>query len=273
MGVRGGKQGPLIARIDGQAASSLAELSEWLPVEAIDPEIHKLVDEGPERRRRFLDWGTFHVEHRFLPTWSRYRRALRQRNALLHAGRITPEFESWEQEMTDSGQALTSMRRSFLQRLAEPLRRYSEDLTDLQATAHFRQGWETGVDLDKALRQHRDRDVAAGRTQPGPHRAELVLVLGDARARARVSRGQQKLLAASLVLAQLEVLANAGERRPVLLLDDPAAELDAERVTRLLDAVQQLDTQLFITALQRNNLPDFAARTFHMEQFEPRLML
>ena len=77
IGVRGARTDPLEIRINGSAAGSAAELSEWLPVEAIDPEIHKLVEEGPERRRRYLDWGTFHVEHRFLDAWGRYRRALR----------------------------------------------------------------------------------------------------------------------------------------------------------------------------------------------------
>ena len=54
-----------------------------LPVQAIDPEIHKLVDQGPERRRRWLDWLVFHVEPSFGVHWARYNRALKQRNAAL----------------------------------------------------------------------------------------------------------------------------------------------------------------------------------------------
>ena len=58
-----------------------------MPVQAIDPEVHRLVEEGPQERRRYLDWGVFHVEPRFVEQWRRYQRALKQRNAALRAER------------------------------------------------------------------------------------------------------------------------------------------------------------------------------------------
>jgi len=70
LGVRGNRAGTEI-RIGGRPAQSAAELAEHFPPQVIDPEIHKLLEEGPGRRRRFLDWGVFHVEHAFLPTWQR----------------------------------------------------------------------------------------------------------------------------------------------------------------------------------------------------------
>ena len=274
IGVRGARSEPLVIRINGQPAGNAAELSEWLPVEAIDPEVHKLVEEGPERRRRYLDWGTFHVEHRFLEAWGRYRKALRQRNALLQQlQRSTGELDAWEEEMSQAGTALTEMRQGFLGELTAPLAMLSSQLLDLEAKIDFRPGWDRDSALLDVLRAGREQDLALGRTLSGPHRAELVIELDSARARARVSRGQQKLLAASLILAQLQVLATAGQRRAVLLLDDPGAELDRQRVAGLIAAVQQLDLQLFITALDRTNLPDLEARTFHMEQYRPRLMV
>src|SRR5512135_3824927 len=69
------------ARSAGQPVRSLAELATLLPVQAIDPEVHRLVEEGPQERRRYLDWGVFHVEPRFVDSWRRYQRALKQRNA------------------------------------------------------------------------------------------------------------------------------------------------------------------------------------------------
>ena len=274
IGVRGSRTEPLEIRIDGHAAGNAAKLSEWLPVEAIDPEVHKLVEEGPERRRRYLDWGTFHVEHGFLAAWGRYRKALRQRNALLQRlQRPGNELDAWEEEMSRAGTALTGMRQRFVDELATPLATLSTQLLDLEAKIDFRPGWDRGAALLDVLGAGRERDLAVGRTLSGPHRAELVIELDSARARARVSRGQQKLLAASLILAQLQVLATAGQRRAVLLLDDPGAELDRRRVALLIGAVQQMDLQLFITALDRSYLPDLDARTFHMEQYEPRLMV
>src|SRR3954470_1261896 len=82
-GVEIAADGGTRARINGEAAGSLLELSGVFPVQAIDPEIHKLVDQGAERRRRWLDWFVFHVEPTFAAHWSRYNRALKQRNAAL----------------------------------------------------------------------------------------------------------------------------------------------------------------------------------------------
>lgn len=70
-------------RARGAAAASAATLAEYHRPQVIDPDIHKLLEEGPGRRRRYLDWGVFHVEPRFLETWQRYHRALKQRNAAL----------------------------------------------------------------------------------------------------------------------------------------------------------------------------------------------
>jgi len=79
--------GRLEKKIDGQAASGMAELAELLPVHALDPSMHALVEGGPSERRRFIDWGVFHVEPPYLEAWKRYRRVLSQRNAALKRGR------------------------------------------------------------------------------------------------------------------------------------------------------------------------------------------
>jgi hypothetical protein len=71
----------------GARAGGVAELAGIFPVQVIDPEIHKLLEERPGRRRRFLDWGVFHVEPLFLATWRRYHQALQQRNAALKQAR------------------------------------------------------------------------------------------------------------------------------------------------------------------------------------------
>ena len=64
------------ARIGGERVASLAELAAVLPVQIIDPEVHRLIEEGPSRRRRFLDWGVFHVEPYSSEHWQRYQQAL-----------------------------------------------------------------------------------------------------------------------------------------------------------------------------------------------------
>ena len=85
IGVRNSRSG-LEVHADGEKRSSAAALAEALPLQIIDPDIHDLVAGGPENRRRYIDWMAFHVEHGYLETWRRFRRALKQRNAALRAG-------------------------------------------------------------------------------------------------------------------------------------------------------------------------------------------
>src|SRR5271166_5070769 len=82
LGVEGSPAG-VRAKLGGAKATSLAELAPFLPVQIIDPEIHRLIEEGPSRRRRFLDWGVFHVEPQFVQHWQSYYQVLKQRNAAL----------------------------------------------------------------------------------------------------------------------------------------------------------------------------------------------
>jgi DNA replication and repair protein RecF len=140
-------------------------------------------------------------------------------------------------------------------------------------TLQYRRGWSEEEELAEALRASEARDREAGSTQVGPHRAELVLRLDDRRLQDEVSRGQQKLAAAALVLAQVGTESSLRPGRSVVVVDDPAAELDAESLQRLLGALADLDAQLLLTALAPAQLraePGFPV--FHVEQGEVRAL-
>lgn len=266
LGVRGSREGTEI-RIGGRPAQSAAELAEYFPPQVIDPEIHKLLEEGPGRRRRFLDWGVFHVEQAFLPTWQRYHKALRQRNAALKQELPDDAVAIWDLELSEAGEALGRQRRDYLQRLAEPVTRIGQRLLGLETTLVYHQGWPDESGLATSLAQDLGRDRRYRATQHGPHRADIVVRVAGHAAKDRVSRGQQKLLAAGLTLAQLEVQERDRPGRSALLLDDPAAELDAENLGKLLGCVRELPVQLIVTSLRPDvsGLPE-GGRVFYVEQ-------
>ena len=103
-----------------------------------------------------------------------------------------------------------------------------------------------------------DSDISKGFTQNGPHRADLYIEVTDRRARHRVSRGQQKLVAAALIISQLNYLATESDIDHVLLVDDPAAELDRDNRFKLFQLLEEVPAQLFITALEVDNLATFS---------------
>lgn len=120
-----------------------------------------------------------------------------------------------------------------------------------------------------ALEETWARDAAYSQTHVGPHRAELALEVDDQPARHRLSRGQQKLLGISLVLAQSQFVARNLDQDVTLLVDEPAAELDNERLLALMNVLNNARAQLFISALDREALPlERLARVFHVEHGE-----
>jgi DNA replication and repair protein RecF len=265
LGVGGDRRSTEI-RIGGEAAASAGELASHFPPQIIDPEIHKLLEEGPHRRRRFLDFGVFHVEQTFLDTWQRYHRALRQRNAALKPGADPSAARAWDPELTAAGTRLDEIRRRYLAILEPMLASFGNRLLGLPVALAYHAGWAADEPLSEALARSADRDRRYGITHVGPHRADVTARVDGHIARERVSRGQQKLLAAALTLAQLAVQEDSAPGTGALLLDDPAAELDAANLGRLLEVVRELKVQLFVTALSPG-LPGLGqpGALFHVE--------
>ena len=260
-------------KVDGQSGTG-ADLARVFPVQVIDPEIHELVQGGPELRRRFLDWGVFHVKHSFLDTWRNYQKALRQRNAALRAGEPEKQILVWNDAVALHGEIIDQQRQTFLDEFIPLYASIVEDNLSFSAICSYKRGWSPEIDLKQALLDNFDRDSAFGSTQVGPHRADLTLQVQDRRARHRVSRGQQKMLAAALVLAQSRFVAARTSARLVLLVDDPAAELDRDNRQRLFHMLEDVPAQMFVTALEPADLPwSDRGQMFHVEHGEVSSLL
>jgi len=248
MGVEGSAAG-IRAQIDGDKPSSLAELALQLPVQIIDPEVHHLIEEGPSRRRRFLDWGVFHVEQSFVGHWQRYQQVLKQRNAALKAHQPRGVVSVWDSDLVRSGELLSAARSRYVTALSPRAEAIGRNLLGMELSLSYRSGWPKDQSMAEALQQSWNHDQDAGATQIGPHRAELAIRLDGTAVKNRISRGQQKLLAAALLIAQIKLFPEGAPVQPSLLLDDPAAELDDERLAGLIREVSSQSVQLIVTTL------------------------
>jgi DNA replication and repair protein RecF len=259
--------GYLEKRIDGEPARGTAALAALFPVHVIDPSSHELVQGTPSERRRFLDWGVFHVEQGYLEAWRRYRRLLGQRNAALKSAAGTAELRSWSTALADAGEGVHELRGRYLTRLAPAVAKAGAALLEHPLTIGYAAGWDTNQGLGAVLEQHESRDRQFGNTEAGPHRADLSVMLDSRPARDEASRGQQKLAAAALVLAQARVHAQMLGVPGTLLVDDPAAELDAGALARLLIELYDTPAQLVLTGLTSIQLPVRAGfPVFHVER-------
>ena len=259
------------ARMDGEAVPNLGELCARIAVVSFEPGSHDLIGGGAEHRRRYLDWGLFHVEPAFLPHWRRYARALKQRNALLKSRPRPDALSPWDAELAESGEALTRLRQAYLEdlepTLAEDAGRLLPELGSVDL--EFRPGWRRqDLSLADALLLGRDRDLATGHTGSGPHRADWRIGFAALPGREALSRGQEKLTALACILGQARHHARRHGDWPVICLDDLASELDLAHQRQVLDTVLGAGAQILLSGTQ---VPDglsahpAASRVFHVE--------
>lgn len=261
-----------LGRLDGQSVAQLGELCAALAVVSFEPGSHALVTGGGEPRRRFVDWGLFHVEPDFLTLWRRYARALKQRNALLKSGAGGQQLDAWDHELAEAGEPLTRYRQQYLEQLQIRLSAVAADLVPALGTGNleFQPGWRSGeLSLADALLLARDRDRNLGYTSVGPHRADWRIDYSAHPNREALSRGQAKLSALSALLAQAEDYAQRRGEWPIVALDDLSSELDRNHQQRVLQRLLASGAQVFITGTESPAALEslkVTPTTFHVEQ-------
>lgn len=240
-------------RLNGSNVDQLGTLCQALAVVTFEPGSHALVSGPAEGRRRYLDWGLFHVEQGSLQPWRRYNRALKQRNALLKARQAGPDLDAWDQELADAAAPLDRMREAYADALASHVTGMAAELAPGIGPVRlsYAPGWRRDeLALADALLLARDRDRSGGFTSVGPHRADLRLVFEAFPGRDALSRGQAKLLALSLLLAQARQQADARGHWPIVALDDMASELDQTHQASLLAQLSDAGVQVLMSGTE-----------------------
>ena len=234
------------ARHQGQDVNQISELTHLLPFVLLEPSSHTLISGPPDGRRKYLDWGVFHVKPGYLCLWRRYNRVLKQRNAALRQANEAV-VDSLDPQFIELGEQLHRSRQHYIETLVGLLQVQlpviSEALADVALS--YRKGW-SGDSLEQAVSASRRRDLEKGATNPGPHKADLHLTLDSVPAKERLSRGEQKAMTAALVLAQAHTMCASGEK-PLLMLDDLFSEFDRPHLERVLEAGMELDVQVWLT--------------------------
>lgn len=266
----GREGGRWVARVDSDTAS-LGALVQECAVVCFEPGSHDLIAGASDERRRYLDWGLFHVEHAFVNQWRRYQRALKQRNVLLRAGGpLEPGLiEPWESELASAGEAITEFRRAYLARLIPHIQGFMGNvLPELgEFTLRYKPGWDEGLDLLGTLADRRLRDLGRGHTTVGPHRADFTVSFEHAPLREHLSRGQEKLCALACLLGQASLHAEIRGEWPVVCLDDLASELDRTHQEWVVAQLLGRDVQVFVTGTEiPSALIEQPVTVFHVEQ-------
>lgn len=240
-------------KLDDKMLKKRSELSLSLPIQIINPESHQILEQGPKFRRHYLDWGVFHVKHGFLKVWKEYCHILKQRNASIRHRLPDSAIKAWDIGLLQKALEIDRLRRDYLGHLTPVFEKIGQEVFELNGLAiNYKQGWARDLNYQAALDQSFDRDKSSGFTHVGPHRADIQITINGQPAVEFASRGQQKLIITALKLAQVTLMKKLVEKDCPVLVDDLASELDENNRGNLLQALDNLDTQVFITATEES---------------------
>ncbi len=275
----GGRQS---ARINGKSLASLSAMKEALAAVIFTPEVLRLVRDGPGLRRNYLDWMIFSRHPRHAQLARDHGQALKARNHLLRRGRYTEgEMAAWEEQLALIGARIALQRRAMVERLQPVMQPHLEAMNLIghryearlscqleRMNAPWQEEAQAAQLYRRMLAEGRSRDQRHGATGAGPHRDDLLFLIDGRPLHRYASQGQQKRFALTLKLAEATLLQEARGAAPILILDDPASELDASAVAQLMAVLAALGGQLFISACDAGSIPwpeDALSTTFRVE--------
>ena len=247
-------------RLDGAECERLSDAVGALPTVMFSPADVDLVAGSPSTRRRYLDIMLAVTSRGYLHALQRYRAALVRRNAALRsavrqpAGRADARVDVWEAPLAEHGATLLVERRDWVARVRDRFAelcaaigeegtvaiRYQSSVAPAEGTSRA----DTQEALTRAFETQRGADLRFGLTRVGPHRDDLLLTLAGTDAVARDLRvfgsaGQQRSAAIALRLLESETLRERRGAAPLVLLDDPFAELDVRRAARIVELLSR----------------------------------
>ncbi len=262
--------------VDSDERPRLTDALGAFPAVLFSPRDAEIVAGAPGARRRFLDMMLALSSRPYLAALQRYRAALAQRSAAMRRPGVTGARQEesvavWEAPLAEHGAVLWRTRREWA--LAQRAR-YVELCAaigerapaDLSYASSIAEPDDPEAALRDALARSRAADIRRGLTHAGPHRDDLSLTLGGRDLRAFGSAGQQRTAAIALRLLESTTRRAASGSEPVVLLDDPFAELDARRAARILELlVAQGSSQMMLAVPRADDIPPRLTRLAHYQ--------
>lgn len=258
-------------KLDGAEPQRLSDGLGALPCVLFSPADVDLVAGAPSARRRYLDILLALSSRRYLHALQRYRHALAQRNAALRdavrssTASAEPRIAVWEAPLAEHGAVLWCERVTWAHRAST---RFAAMCAAIGERAPVGMRYATALEpatressdvraaIADALAQKRGLDIRRGLTHAGPHRDDLALTLDGRELRAFGSAGQQRTAAIALRLLEGETLRERLGASPLLLLDDPFAELDVRRSARILELLAERGLgQTLLTVPRESDIP------------------
>lgn len=221
----------------------------------------RIVQDGPDERRRFLNLSISQTSKSYAAALLRYNKILDQRNNLLKEKDTQLVLETlpvWDEQLARYAATLIRCRKEFLENLSPRAEEAHAFLTDgaEKLSLGFDVDYpdneeEIAKKLVRALERSYDKDLRLGYTSVGPHRDDIKISIDGADARGYASQGQTRTVALALKLAELDIFKELSGEAPILILDDVMSELDLQRRKKLLRRTEGVQCILTCTHAEK----------------------
>ena len=263
-------------RIDGERQSRLSDLAKNIAIQIVTPESFKLFFGGPKERRRFIDLGLFHVKHDFSMQWRDFSKVLKQRNAGIRTQLDSSMRRYWTELFCQHSLIVASSREVYVDEFTAELNVWLQILLPSiaeQITVQYLRGWNKKKALIDVLSENEERELNYGSSLYGAHKFDVRFILNKNPIDFQLSRGQQKLFLLALTFAQAKLIEKVKRVKPILLIDDIGAELDVNSRKLVSEAIEALNCQVILTAIDQLVLAPLVPNNksyqmFHVEHGE-----
>lgn len=241
--------------IDGLPIKSSKELMGLSNIVFFSPENLRIIEDGPEERRRFIDMELCQVNKAYLYYLTQYKKVLKQRNSLLKQiqenKQLSSTLEIWDAQLVEYGSKIIKLRDNFVKEIDEVMKEKHRSLTGgkEEIKVIYKPNCKA-ENMEEQLFINGDRDIYQGSTSVGPHRDDMVFYIGEQEIKTFGSQGQKRTAALSLKMAEIEIVEKITGEKPILLLDDVLSELDRNRQNYLLENIKGIQTIITCTGLE-----------------------
>lgn len=256
--------------INGIKQKKLSDILGNINIVMFSPEDIEILKSGPAKRRRFLNIMISQLRPKYIYSLNMYLKALEQRNNYLRQIKIENKpkemLEIWDEKLAEYAEQVNQYRKEFIDKIKEKIGQLHSKITQEKETIkiHYISDYKEREQYKEELKKAWNQDIIRGYTSKGIHRDDFLVSINGKQVNIYGSQGQNRTAILSLKLAELEIIEDEIEEKPILLLDDFMSELDKKRRENFLKNIE--DTQVLITCTDPFEIKDKISKRYKVEQ-------
>lgn len=251
------KDGGKKVKVDNTKIEKLSDYISKINVVLFNPDDLRFIKDSPSVRRKNVNLEISQLSNSYLKNLNMYEKLLKQRNMYLKTMNINsntyPEYlEILTNKLVDLGEKIFNSRKKYIDMINLYLEKYYKKICDLPGLRLEYISDFNEFDRNKIMLKYKNclnKDIILGKTTYGIHHDDFKFLLNDLNLKDYGSEGQQKNAIISYKLCEIDICYKMKNDYPILILDDLFSELDNEKISNILNLINN-NVQTFITTTE-----------------------